>query len=265
MNLVKKLLPAPIFLIVFALLIYQLVPLLKSYDAIFSLSSNSLILFTALAFLILTAGLLFNLFVTFAQNWKMVLPVALAASILPVMFLTPALGLVFGLGVLISLSFTFLTLTNKLKTYLTFNPNSLISPSIKQLASLLILVFSLTYFLSINQIIQKTGFQIPDSLIDNVLKVVQPEPSEQENTFNLAIPPDLIKQTVKDQIQNLIKPYLNIIPAVLALLLFITLQSLTSIMNLLIHPLLWIIFYILEKTGFIKFTEETRLVKKMVI
>lgn len=247
MNLVKKLIPAPIFLIVFALLTYQLVPLLKSYDIIFSLSSNSLILFTALAFLILTAGLLFNLFVTFAQNWRMVLPVGLIASILPMLFLTPALGLVFGLGVLISLALTYLTLTNKLKTYLTFNPNSLISPSIKQLASLLILVFSLTYFLSINQIIQKTGFQIPDSLID------------------LAIPPDLIKQQVKDQLQNLIKPYLNFIPAVLALLLFITLQSLTSIMNLLIHPLLWIIFYILEKTGFIKFEIEQRPVKKMVI
>lgn len=256
MNLVKKLILVPIFLTVFALLTYQLVPLLKSYDAIFSLSSNSLIQFIALAFLILTASLLFNLFITFAQNWKMVLPVGLVASILPMLFLTPALGLVFSLGVLISLSLTYLILTSKLKTYLTFNPNSLISPSIKQLASLLILAFSITYFLSINQIIQKTGFQIPDSLIDNVLKVVQ---------FNLAIPPDLIKQTVKDQIQNLIKPYLNFIPAILALLLFITLQSLASIMNLLIHPLLWIIFYILEKTGFIKFTEETRLVKKMVI
>lgn len=265
MNLVKKLILVPIFLTVFALLTYQLVPLLKSYDTIFSLSSNSLILFTALAFLILTISLLFNLFVTFAQNWKMVLPVGLLASILPMLFLTPFLSLIFGLGILISLSFNYLTLTNTLKTYLTFNPNSLISPSIKQLASLLILAFSITYFLSINQIIQKTGFAIPDSLIDNVLKVVQPEPSEQENTFNLAIPPDLIKQTVKDQIQNLIKPYLNFIPAVLALLLFITLQSLTSIVNLLIHPLLWIIFYVLEKTGFIRFEVEQRLVKKMVV
>lgn len=287
MNLVKKLIPAPIFLIVFALLIYQLVPLLKSYDVIFSLSSNSLIQLITLAFLILTAGLLFNLFVAFAQNWKMVLPVALIAAALPMLFLTPFLSLVFGLGVLISLSFNYLTLTNTLKTYLTFNPNSLISPSVKQLAGLLILAFSITYFLSINQIIQKTGFAIPDSLIDAALKFAPIEssnPPEQlellkknpdllkqygldpkilDNPQNMTT--NLIKQQVKDQIQNLIKPYLNFIPAVLALLLFITLQSLTSIMNLLIHPLLWIIFYILEKTGFIKFTEETRLVKKMVI
>lgn len=268
----KKLIPAPIFLIVFALLIYQLVPLLKSYEIIFSLSSNSLIQLITLAFLILTASLLFNLFITFAQNWKMVLPVGLIASILPVLFLTPFLGLVFGLGVLISLALTYLTLTNKLKTYLTFNPNSLISPSVKQLAGLLILIFSITYFLSINQIIQKTGFQIPDSLIDTALNFAPIESSLPQETSQFSIPPEqqkmatnLIKQTVKDQIQNLIKPYLNIIPAILALLLFITLQSLTSIMNLLIHPLLWIIFYILEKTGFIKFEIEQRPVKKMVV
>ncbi len=265
MNLAKKLVLAPIFLIFFALLTSQLAPFFKSYEIIFSLSSNSLIQFIALAFLILINGLIFNLFITFAQNWKMVLPVALIASALPMLFLTPFLGLVFGLGVLISLSLTYLTLTNKLKTYLTFNPNSLISPSIKHFISLFILVFSLTYFLSINQIIQKTGFQIPDSLIDTAIKLTSGQQSEQIGNIIPQISNDLIKQTVKDQIQNLIKPYLNFIPAILALLLFISLQSLISIINLLIHPLLWIIFYILEKTGFIKFVVEQRPVRKMII
>ncbi|HBQ50834.1 hypothetical protein A3B42_03145 [Candidatus Daviesbacteria bacterium RIFCSPLOWO2_01_FULL_38_10] len=291
----KKLILAPVFLTVFAFLASQIVPFLKSYDIIFSLSSNSLIQLIILAFLILISGLIFNLFITFAQNWKMVLPVALFASILPMLFLEPVLGLIFGLGVLISLSLTYLTLTNKLKTYFTFNPNALISPSIKQLTGLLILTFSLTYFLSINQIIQKTGFQIPDSLIDTALKFTPIESSLPQETSQFSIPPEqlellkqnpdllkqygldpkildtpqnttanLVKQTVKDQLQNFIKPYLNFIPAVLALLLFISLQSLVSFLNLLIHPILWIIFYILEKTGFIRFEIEQRPVKKMV-
>ncbi len=76
---------------------------------------------------------------------------------------------------------------------------------------------------------------------------------------------DTIKQTVKDQIQNFIKPYQAFIPAGLAILLFLTLQSLTSILNLLIYPLLWLIFFILEKTGFVKFEIEQRPVKKLVI
>lgn len=75
----------------------------------------------------------------------------------------------------------------------------------------------------------------------------------------------LIEQTVKDQIQNFIKPYINFVPAGLAILLFLTLQSLTSIINLLIYPLLWLIFLILEKTGFVRFEVEQRPVKKLVV
>lgn len=76
---------------------------------------------------------------------------------------------------------------------------------------------------------------------------------------------DLTKQLVADQLDTILKPYLNFIPAVLAVLLYLTLQSLTSILNLLIYPLLWITFSILEKTGFVKFTTEMRPVKKIVV
>ncbi len=76
---------------------------------------------------------------------------------------------------------------------------------------------------------------------------------------------NLIKQTVKDQMQNLIKPYTNFIPAGLTLMLFLSLLSLVSMVNLLIYPFLWVIFYLLEKTNFVKFTIEQRPVKKLVI
>ncbi len=76
---------------------------------------------------------------------------------------------------------------------------------------------------------------------------------------------ELIKQTVKDQIQNFIKPYTNFVPAGLAILLFLTLQFFTSIINLFIYPLLWLTFFILEKTGFVKFEVEQRPVKKLII
>lgn len=129
------------------------------------------------------------------------------------------------------------------------------------------------HFFSINKVISSDvasgkGFRIPDSLIDTALKFAPIEsstPPEQLELFKQNSATNLIKQTLKDQIQNLIKPYLNFIPAVLALLLFISLQSIASVINLLLHPLLWIIFYVLEKTGFIKFTTEMRPVKKMVM
>lgn len=99
---------------------------------------------------------------------------------------------------------------------------------------------------------------IDPKILDNIGKTAQ-------NLNPEKIANDLIGQTVKKQMQDLIKPYTNIIPIILAVLLFLTLQSFMAIINLLIYPLLWIKFYILEKTGFIKFTQETRIVKKMFI
>ena len=76
---------------------------------------------------------------------------------------------------------------------------------------------------------------------------------------------DLIKQTVKEQMQGFIKPYLQFIPIILAVMLFVTLQSFISLVSLFITPVLWLIFLILEKTGYIKFEIEQRQVRKMVI
>lgn len=267
MTLVKKLIFAPFFLIIFAILISQLNPLLKSYEFIFSLSLDTFMQLIILTSLLLLSSFLFVLFASLAFDWKIVLPVSLVVSLLPIILINQTLGIILSVGILAALLLTYLGLENTLKNYLTFAPSSLFGPPIRHLSSLLILVISLTYFLSISQVIQQKGFEIPDSLIETSLKLVpQPQPS----VLDTLAPPqnlltDTLKQTIKDQLQNIIKPYLGIIPAILAVLLFLILQSLMSILNLLIYPLLWIIFYILEKTGFTKFTEETRVVKKMII
>lgn len=274
MILVKKLFLAPLLLIIFGLLASQLAPFLKSYEFIFSLSWDRLTQLIALSALVTLFSFCFVLYTTFAQELKFVLPVGLVVTFLPMLFLDPALGLVFAVGVLFSLLLTYFTLINKLKTYLTFESNSLLGPSIRHLTSLLILTFCLAYFLSINQTIQKGGFQIPDSIIDTALKFASPAQSETTQkelvqsslTVEQAEPTDdVIKQTVKSKLQNLLQPYLGLIPAALSVILFITLQSLVSILVLFIYPLLWIIFYILEKVGFTKFTTEMRPVKKLVI
>lgn len=299
----KKLIFAPFFLIVFAILIYQLNPLLKSYDFIFSLSLYTLIQLIILGLLILVTSLLFVLFATIALNWKITLPVGILAAVIPIIFLKADLAIVFFVGTLVSLFLIYVILENSLKTYTTFNPVSLFSPSIRHLSGFLILVICISYFLSIRSVIEQNGFQIPDSLIDTALNLTSQNQSKQTQTLTTQsslsqeqidllrknpdllrqsgldpkildslnspnssnIPNDLIKQTVKDQLQNVIKPYLGFVPVTLAVILFFLLQSITSILNLLISPLLWITFYILEKTGFIKFTTETRSVKKMLV
>lgn len=270
MILAKKLIYVPFFLIVFGLLIYQINPVLKTYDLIFSLSINSLVSLIILSALVSLTSFIFVLFASLSLDWKVIVPIGVFAALIPLIFLNPALGLVFAAGVLVSLLLTLITLENTMKTYLTFQPATLLGPSIRHLCSFLILAICVTYFLSVNKVIQETGFQIPDSLLETAIKFTPESQPEQVGVSQLSKAPEdltgsLIKQAAKDQIQNFLKPYLGFVPAVLAILLFLTLLSLTSIINLLIYPLLWGIFYILEKTGFIKFTVEQRPVKKMVV
>lgn len=298
MPTVKKLIFAPFFLISFGLLLYFITPTLKSFNFLFSLSVNNLLSLIVITCLIFLSSFFFVLFATLANSWKIVLPLGIIASLLPLIILKDALGLVFTVGMLISLLVSFINLENSLKSYLNFKPEAILGPSIKHLSSLLILVICVTYFLSINKIIQEQGFEIPDSLIDTAINLSSPQsqvkgmkiaqgsaltpellkqygidPSVLDTLNNSAnitkeagkVSQDLIKQAVKDQIQGFLKPYLGFIPALLAVLLFFTLQSLTSILSLLIYPLLWVIFYILEKTGFVRFEKEMREVKKLVV
>lgn len=310
MLVLKKLIFIPLIFLVFAFLIYNIKPLLGSYDFIFSLSTDTAIQFLVIAASIVATSFFFCLFATMSADWKFVVPIAFVTSLITLIFLEISLGIIFAVGFLITFILTFTSLDTKLKTYLTFEPISLLGPSIRHLVSFLILVISLGYFFSINKTISEKNFQIPDSLIDFSLKIAQPAGlqtnPEQTNTPQLSISKeqidllrknpdllkqsgldpkildtldqpasasktpanladDLIKKTIKDSLQSFIKPYLGIIPAVLAVLLFFSLQFFTSLINLLIYPVMWLTFFILEKTKFITFTQELRPVKKMVI
>lgn len=307
MVMLKKLTFAPLFLLTFSILIFKLPAFLKSSDILFSVSISTFIQLMILSALISLSSFLFVVFTALSQNWKFSLPVGILASVIPFVFLETGLALVFAVAVLVSLVLTFLSLENSLKSYLTFQPNTLLTPSIRHLSQLLILTTCLVYFLSTNKIIAQNGFQIPDSLIDSALKFTPQLQSEQseDSAPSLSIPKeqlellkqnpqllkqsgldpkildtlsqpqnesknspgtsDLLKQTIKEQVQNLIKPYQNYIPAVLSVLLFFTLQSLSSIIQILVYPLLWLSFLILEKSRFIKFEIAQRPVKKMVV
>lgn len=63
---------------------------------------------------------------------------------------------------------TFLNLENKLKTYLTFQPSVILSPSIKTFTTLLVLIASFGFYLSSNAQIKKDGFSLPNSLISSI-------------------------------------------------------------------------------------------------
>lgn len=108
------------------------------------------------------------------------------------------------------------------------------------------------------QLLKESG--LDPSILDSF------DPTAKTNvTKNIPSPKDLIKQTVKQQVDNMIKPYINYIPAFLAIGLFLTLKSFAALLSMIVGPVFWLIFYLLEKTGFVNFTTEMREVKKLTI
>lgn len=322
MILIKKLAFTPLLVISFLILLYFFNPILKSINLIFSLDLSTLYQLITLSILILISSLIFVLISSLTADLKLIIPVIILVSALPFVLIETKLAIILAAIVFISLLLTFVSLETKLKGYLTFNATDLLSPSIKQLAGLLIFGLCLIYYLSINNVIGQQGFQIPDSLIDAALKFspqatlpvqgfkydkrlvaqlpqLTPEQLEllkknpqllkqygidPKTLDNISLPTpaktiqlsttssntpanmnDFLKQTVKDQVQGLIKPYQDFIPAVLALLLFFTLQSLLAVLSLFLTPLIWLIFFILEKTNYIHYEIEMREAKKMVV
>lgn len=74
-----------------------------------------------------------------------------------------------------------------------------------------------------------------------------------------------LNSMVESQLQTMIKPYLDFMPPLLALIFFFTLKALVSLISIPLPGFIWFIFWILEKTGFLTFTTETREVKKLKI
>jgi len=303
----KKILFAPLFLIFLAFSLYQS---LGQFNIDSALSFNLMPLIYLCIYLIL-ASFFYVLFVIFSNDLKYASPFIILASIITIFLFDLNLAVVLGFGVLVVFFAGYYQLTHKLKTYITFSPTILLIPSIKLITTLLILVLSFGYYLSINKIIKEKGFEIPDGLIDTTLKFTMPssnldlvkgdkylaqitqeqidflksnpqlleqqglDPSILDNlsvstpapkaTKVPTISNDLTKKLIKDQFNKMLEPYKDFIAPFLAILFFITLQSLSSLLSLLLYPLVSLLFYILEKSGFIKFEKEMREVKKMVV
>ena len=308
----KKLTLAPIFLIFFTYFNYQALQIIQSStNLIFSLSLNSLfelIIFTAV---ILASASFFIIFMTLAQDLKLVGPVAFLACLSPLIFSQNSQAIILMILFLASFAVIYLLLDKNLKTYITFNASQILVPQIKNLAKLLVLVVSLAYFFSIQTDINNKGFQIPDSLIDTAIKFSSPPELNQTDIPPTLTPdqlqllkqnPDLLKQygidpktldqlttsksslpaaasrvsqqvgssdfaknLIKNQVDKILQPYQSFIAPILALLFVASLYSLLSIIIIPLPLVIWLIFFILEKIGFIKFEGEMREVKKLVV
>ena len=312
MPLIKKLdFALPFLLALFGTYQY-LSTFLQNPYLIFDFNVATLVPLALFLLLLLLSGLFFVVFSTLAQDLKITLPATFLGAFSALLIIPAPLSLVVAFGSLIVLTLTLLTLNKKLATYLTFQPAALLVPAIRQLAPLLLLVFSITFYLAADAKVKTEGFEVPDSILDPVINMTMSQlpnptsptsPTTPKNN-SPQIPPEqiemlrqnpallqqygldpsvldelspqtpktsqnpqqaLIKTEVKKQLQSVIAPQINLIPPILAALFFFTLQFGLTLFSIILSPLIWLIFWILGKTGFTTYTKEMREVKKLVV
>jgi hypothetical protein len=298
----KKLIFALPFLIFFYWFLFLLKPFLNNIYLTFSFDLQILVSLFYLMIILGLASLCFVIFISLSNNWKLALPVILLAIVAPIIMLASPINLFVALGCLLCFIYIMATTFQEMHSYLDFKPNKIFIPLIKTLASFLILVSSIGFYLLANTDIKTNGFNLPDPLIETALKISPSieQPTSQPQTINLNSSqinllkqnPDLLKQygvdpnllntlsptadqalpadnivgpLIQKQIQDLIKPYQDFIAPTLAILFFFSLQSIFYLVSMVLLILIPLIFYLLEKINFIHFVSEMREVKKLIV
>ena len=320
MSSLKKLIFAPLFLVLLTSSIYFYKLILDKYLNVFFGNYGGIYEFSLLAVPLVFASLAYCLFVTFTQDLKYAAAVAGITILVPFAFLSTSLSIVISIGLVISLIIVYFNLQTNLRNYVNFQPTNLLKGPIKLLNVFILFTLTFGYFLNANSIVQTKGFKIPEPIIDwainfstssqslnfkgekylaqaltpeqiellkqnpDILKQYGLNPkdleslspaSKQQTTSDksaikaLPLPSGNLKDVLKNQINGMLdqtlKPYLFVIPILLAFMFYSLASLIMWVISLFLSPLISLIFYLLEKTGFVKYEKEMREVKKIVI
>ncbi len=287
----KKLVLALPFLFCLAAFYQQAGFALENIYLGFDLEGKAFILLTFLIIWLILTGISFVTFTTLASDWRLILPVCFLGSVTTFLFMPFQYALILSVTSLLAFAICNFALQKALTSYLTFQTKQLLVPATHQIIFLLIFFTSIVFYFSANSIIKSQGFQLPANLTRLVSGAISQQTSSSLNSSLPALSADqkdelqqlginqgtignVAKRAegqtntsalVQKQVQNFIDPYKAFIPPVLALLFFVTLYSLTSLLGFLLNPLLSLIFFILDKTGFTKYKTEMREVKKLIV
>lgn len=116
-------------------------------------------------------------------------------------------------------------------------------------------------------------FGLKSSDVDQFVQADQPENKSANRSAVKTAPAvsgnlnlkDMIKSQISNSLDEMTKPYLFAIPFILSFLFYSIASFYLWVFSLFLSPVILLLFSILEKTGFIKFTNETRVVKKIII
>lgn len=256
MSLVKKFFFSVPFIIAFLFYCLFIRQFLENPNLLFGIDMQTILLFIWTAIAALFTGLFFSIFVTISQDKKIIassLPAILLSSYL---LLPDSSRLIVTIGSFFLFVLVYLSLQHTLNSYISFSPSALLSPSINWIVTFLFLLGSIAFYISFGQIIQKQGFSLPQPIFDAIGKSI---PQDQFNTQQL------IQSQIKQQTENFIKPFQSFLSGFFAVLFFLSLRSLASLLGIFLGPLINLVFWILDKTKFTTYTTESRPVQKLVV
>lgn len=256
----------------------------KDFLILFSFDMNLLFQLIFFAITIVATAYLFLVFANLASDWVLVLPLALLSSI-AVFFLTVApISYFLAGGLFVAFCLSSALLFNKIKKDPTsFHTSSYIIKPSGQLITLIILITSATLYFSVSTNKEQVVQKLVDSVVNFSTDLLKQDPQLLKqfgldtsvlNQFdttnstaailqNAAV--EATKPVITKQVTDLITPYLFIIPYLIAFIFYLNFQFFTSIISLLFYPIIYLLFWILEKVGFIHFETETREVKKLIV
>lgn len=300
MLLVKKVFFSLPFALSFVACCLFIKPFLNDPNLLFSFDAQILLLYIWIVIAVIFSAIFFSIFVTLSQDIKIVLCPLPAVMLSAYLLLPNSPGLVFAIGSCLIFLLHFASLQHTLSTYITFVPETLLSPTIGRTITLLFLLASITLYLSSQEIITTRGFSLPQSLFDTILKAI---PQDQLTTLSpqqtitpeqisqLKQNPELLQQfglssdmldqftktdtknatqqlmqsQIKKQTDGIIKPYEKFLAPLFGILFFFSLRFFATFLGVFIGPILRLVFYILDQTKFTRYTTETRQIQKLVV
>lgn len=210
-----------------------------------------------LVFMIVSSAVLALAILLVNKDWKWILAYS-AGALLPGLFVAgfgslTVIGGLAGMGVLIGLAAQ--KIRGESETRIRVNINAMIGSGTRFILAGVIVFLSVAYYVSPAVQISKETRQLPPTIIEmiqgltrkligNELAVLPPkERAQAERT---------VVREVLDQMNDIAGPYLKFLPFILAVGLFLLLQSLNFLFAWLAGILAASIFWFLAKTGFVK-------------
>jgi uncharacterized protein YneF (UPF0154 family) len=212
MDIVRKLFFAPFFLFSLVLMLVLTDRLMiDPLGILFGFNAENAWALLYLVGTLLLTSFFYIIFVSLSNDWRIVLPVVIIASLVPPgLYQNITLGFYISAGILTGALIGFFVQQQKMQNYITFSATTLLQPQIKLMNLFLIITLSVGFYFSADAYIKEKGFSIPEPLIEAAISMSgqQDQINEMEVEEESSIPtlsPELITQLKQNP--QLLKQY----------------------------------------------------------